>query len=159
MSSATYHAIQAARSAGEPTRLVELIPYARWMGFQFEPDADGGLRGAMPFQDMLVGNPMIPALHGGTVGALLESTAVFDLLWRAETVAVPQRLPKIVNITIEYLRSGKPRDTFARSSITRLGRRVANVRALAWQDDPEKPIAAANAHFLLATPEPIEPPA
>ena len=62
-------------------------------------------------------------------------------------------VPKTINITVEYLRSGKPQDTFARAVFTKHGRRVANVRAYAWQDDPTKPVAAANAHFLLVQPE------
>lgn len=144
MSGELLTAIESARSAGDPARLVDLIPYARWMGLEFEPGPDG-LLGTMRYDDKLIGNPRIPALHGGTVGALLESTAVFDLLWRADTAAVP----RIVNITVEYLRSGQPRDTFARSSITRLGRTIASVRVTAWQDDPDAPIAAANARFLL----------
>jgi acyl-coenzyme A thioesterase PaaI-like protein len=103
----------------------------------------------MKFADHLIGNATIPALHGGTLGALLESTAVFKLMLEGETIAIP----KTINITVEYLRTGKARDTFARAQFTRHGRRVANVRAFAYQDDPDKPIAAANAHFLLVPPD------
>ena len=88
---------------------------------------------------------MLPALHGGTLGALLESTAIFHLLWEAETLF----LPKTITLTIDYLRSGRPVDTFARGVITKQGRRVVNVRAEAWQDDPARPIAIGNGHFLI----------
>jgi acyl-coenzyme A thioesterase PaaI-like protein len=70
-------------------------------------------------------------------------------MWMADTL----RVPKTINITVEYLRSGKPQDTFARCEITRQGRRVANVRVVAWQEDRAKPIAAATAHLLLGPPE------
>ena len=57
--------------------------------------------------------------------------------------------PKIVNISIDYLRPCLLEDTFARGVIIRQGRRVANVRVEAWQSDPGKLVAAAHAHFLL----------
>jgi acyl-coenzyme A thioesterase PaaI-like protein len=128
--------------------LVDAIPYARFMGMQMRVEAEE-IIGVLAYTDDLIGNPRLPALHGGTLGALLESTAIFKMLWQAETVAVP----KTINITVQYLRSGKPRDTFARADITRAGRRIATVRAIAWQEDLDRPIAAANAHFLL---EPTE---
>jgi uncharacterized protein (TIGR00369 family) len=137
-------AIRLARETNNPNALVQVIPYARWMGISMDVSGDD-LIGHLSFADHLIGNATIQALHGGTLGALLESTAVFKLLMEAETVTVP----KTINITVEYLRSGKPQDVFARAEFTRHGRRVANVRAVAWQDDPDRPIAAANAHFLL----------
>lgn len=145
--------IARAREAGDPQILSQAIPYARFMGITFdlgqeEPRPD--IRGRMKFSDALIGDPTVPALHGGTLGALLESTAIFQLLWAAETLV----LPKIISITVEYLRPGQPRDTFARGIITRRGRLVANVRVEAWQTTREQPIAMAFAHFLL---EPVSP--
>jgi acyl-coenzyme A thioesterase PaaI-like protein len=93
----------------------------------------------------MIGNPALPALHGGSTGALLESAAVFELLFRLEAVV----LPKIVTITIDYLRSARPLDTHARGVITRQGRRVANMRVEAWQLDRAQPIATAHAIFLV----------
>jgi acyl-coenzyme A thioesterase PaaI-like protein len=99
----------------------------------------------MKFDHSLIGNPSLPALHGGTLGALLESSAIFELLWRAETVV----LPKTITLTVDYLRSGQPVDTHARSIVTRHGRRVANVRVEAWQADRNTPVATAHAIFLV----------
>lgn len=139
-----FDAIRQARKTGNPDALVQAIPYARSMGISMHMQ-DGELVGKMVFADHLIGNVTLPALHGGALSALLESTAVFKLMMEAETI----KLPKTINITIEYLRSGKAMDTYARAEFTRHGRRVATVRALAYQDDPSRPIAAANAHFLL----------
>ena len=143
--------VRSARLDGNLTPLIAAIPYARFLGLSAELSA-GELIGKLSFAPHLVGNPLLPALHGGTVGALLESTAIFTLLMKTETL----RVPKTITITVEYLRSGRPKDTFARAEFTRLGRRIASVRALAWQDDATRPIAAANASFLLA-PVPEEP--
>ena len=136
--------VTAARAAGDVGGLTDIIPYAQFMGIS-ATEVDGELIGKLAYSPILIGNPALPALHGGTLGALLESTAIFELLWRSETIV----LPKTINITIDYLRSAGPLDTFAHGAVTRHGRRVANVRAEAWQDDRARPIAIAHAHFLV----------
>lgn len=137
-------AVTAVRQSGDFTALQDSIPYARFMGITAEL-VDGDVVGRMRYSDHLVGNATVPALHGGTLGALMESTAIFKLLWKGETTTVP----KTINITVEYLRGARPQDVFAKAVFTRHGRRVANVRVFAYQDDPEKPVAVATAHFLL----------
>lgn len=139
-----HDAIAEARAHGNPQMLVDKIPYAKSIGMSIDLH-DNKLRGQLDFAQHLIGDLGIGALHGGTIGALLESTAIFTLLWEIQDTT----MPKTINLTVEYLRSGRPKTTYASAEITRHGRRVANVRALAWQDDPSKPIAAAYAHFLL----------
>ncbi len=139
--------VRAAKERGDVAILVSAIPYLRFIGFTLE-SVDGEVLGKMTYTGDLIGNPAIPALHGGTIGALLESTSIFATLLETET----QVLPKIVTITIDYLRSGRPADTFAKASITRQGRRVVNVTAEAWQEDRTRPIARGNAIFLIKAP-------
>ncbi len=136
--------IERAKQSGDYAPVFEAIPYARFLGIRGVV-VDGELLGKLEYHDQLIGNPVLPALHGGTIGALLESTAIFVLFWRAETVI----LPKTINLTVAYLRPGRPVDTFARATVTKQGRRVASVRAEAWQEDPERPIATAVANFLV----------
>ena len=137
-------AVVAVRETGDFGPLQESIPYARFMGITAELVEDDVV-GRMEYSDHLVGNATVPALHGGTLGALMESTAIFKLLWHGETTAVP----KTINITVEYLRTARPEAVFARAEFTRRGRRVANVRVFAYQEDRERPVAVATAHFLL----------
>ena len=137
--------IAKARESGDPQALVEQIPYAKALGMSMSM-SEGQLVGQMDFAKHLIGDIGIGALHGGTIGSLLESTAIFTLLWEVEET----QMPKTINLTVEYLRSGRPKTTYASAQITRHGRRVANVRAVAWQDDPDKPIAVAYAHFLIS---------
>ena len=145
MSTAEY--IADLRRTGDFARVLSVIPYARYLGLSVEL-ADGDPVTKLPADPKLIGNPILAALHGGTVGALLESAAVFKLLWDSSSEAVP----KTINITIDYLRSAKAGlDTYARATITKHGRRVANVQVRAWQRDEAEPIAAAHAHFLLKT--------
>jgi acyl-coenzyme A thioesterase PaaI-like protein len=128
--------------------LLDSIPYARFLGITVERDG-GDIVTALPFKDMLVGNPLLPALHGGVIGAFLEVTAIIEMLREIPC----ERLPKPVDISIDYLRSGKTMMTRARAVVSKRGRRIANVRVEAWQDDPGRPIAAMHGHFLLKWPE------
>ena len=138
-------------------RLSRSIPYIRFLGLKFERRGDE-ITALMPFRPELVGNPLLPALHGGATGAFLEITGVTQLL--SDTAvkdaaggALPEDyvpvMPKPIDITFDYLRSGKPLDTYARALVQRRGRRVANVRIEAWQEERAKLIAAAHGNFLL----------
>lgn len=136
--------LQAALAARDIDRLLEMVPFASFLGLVAEWDGDDLLI-VMPMRERLIGNPVLPALHGGAVGALLESAAVFKLLWEI----TPPQVPRLITITVDYLRSGRPKNTRARTTITKQGRRVVNVQVKAFQDDEASPIAVAHAHFLL----------
>ena len=142
--SETLAVLQALRETGRFDPVLASIPYARLLGLRVDL-VDGDPITTMPGAENLVGNPILRAIHGGNVGALLESAAIFKLIWEIRSIAVP----KTINITVDYLRSARVVDTHARAVITKHGRRVANVQVRAWQSDESKPIAAAHAHFLL----------
>ena len=133
-----------AKRACDFKAFMDVIPYARFLGLSGAM-VGGELITTMQYADHLIGNPALPALHGGTLGALLESAAIFELLWRAETIV----LPKTITLTVDYLRPGAPVDTHARGIVTRHGRRVTNVRMEAWQSDRGTPVATAHAIFLV----------
>ncbi|MCA9607860.1 MAG: PaaI family thioesterase [Myxococcales bacterium] len=136
--------LRAARTGEDLDPLIGAIPYARFLGLRAEVHGEE-LRLQMPYAEPLIGDSSIPALHGGTVGALLESTAIFTVLWSTQT----PELPKTVTLTVDYLRSGRAVDTWAAARITKRGRRIVIAQAEAWQADRDKPIATANLHFLL----------
>lgn len=128
----------------------QLPPYARLLGLRLDDpsdEADGGCRLVMPFHDDVVGRPGY--LHGGAIAGLLEFAA-FKTLARA--IDDPGVGMKPITVTVDYLRGGGPRDTFASAHILRLGSRMANVEAVAWQADRSSPIAAARLNFLLERP-------
>jgi len=137
--------------------LMQAIPYARWLGITIDQRGNE-ITTVLHFSQKLIGNPVLPALHGGVIGAFLETTAIAQLAFEfSGGEAGAGGLPKPIGLTIDYLRSGKPVDTYGRAEITKQGRRVATVRAEAWQDDRARPIAAAHGHFLLkAADEPAE---
>lgn len=144
MSDPLPEALRHARATGDWHALTGAVPYVAFLGVRFEV-INGRLIGVMPFAAHLVGNPLLPALHGGTLGALLESAAHFEMLFNDATAT----LPKTITATVDYLRSGKPIDTFVNAKVFKLGRRVCTVHATAWQGDEHKPIATATVHLLI----------
>jgi uncharacterized protein (TIGR00369 family) len=127
---------------------LQRVPYVRFLGMQVELAGDE-MTAVLPFSQHLVGNPMIPALHGGVIGAFLEMTALAQL-----SIAQPaRRVPKTIDITIEYLRPARAQPTYARAILRKVGRRVANVQVEAWQESRASPVAGMTGHFLLRTPD------
>ncbi len=126
------------------SRALARSPYASFLGPRCELRGDA-LVMVLPYRERLLGNPLTPALHGGAVSAFMELTATAQLFVRVGA----ERFPKTIGVAVDYHRIGRPRDTYARARITRLGRRVANVRVEAWQDQLDEPIATLHGHFLV----------
>jgi uncharacterized protein (TIGR00369 family) len=145
--------VAGAKKSGDLASIAEALPYAKFMGMAPE-NSTGELLTRMRYSPELIGNTHLPALHGGTLGALLETAAIFHLIWHSDTTTIP----KIVNITVDYLRSARPVDTLARAEVTKQGRRVVNVSVTAWQEDRARPVASAHCHFLVTPPEGEGPP-
>src|SRR5689334_12800025 len=126
--------------------LIAAVPYCAWLGLSARIDAEEVVL-EMPFDAKLVGNPIIPALHGGVIGSLLETAAIAQAIWSTRAV----KIPKPVDFTVDYLRTGRAVTTYAKARLARQGRRVVNVHAELWQEDEARPIAALRGHFLLAS--------
>lgn len=140
--------------------LVSTVPYIGFLGITFDRRGDE-LTAILPYDDKLVGNPVLPALHGGAIAAFLETTAIVELSWAIAwdeieqgggTKPVPTgkpKWPKTIDFTVDYLRSGLPRDAYARARVNRSGRRYASVHVEAWQDNRARLFAQATGHFLM----------
>lgn len=142
--SSTLELVAAAHRTGAWDTLVQQIPYFAFLGLRLE-QREGVRTVVMPFAPHLVGNPVLPALHGGTLAGALEAVAQLECLARSPTPA----LPKTITLTVDYLRSGRPQDTFARAAVVKQGRRVTTLHARAWQEDEAQPIATATVHLLV----------
>lgn len=139
-------------------KLVARVPYMQFLGIQIDRRGDE-LTAILPYADRLIGNPMLPALHGGATAAFLEVTAIMELTWAMiwedmeagrithDTPAIT--LPKTIDFTVDYLRSGLPRDAYARARVNRSGRRYASVHVETWQDNRARLFAQATGHFLM----------
>ena len=146
--------------------LVEGIPYVQFLNISFERHGDE-LTSVLGYHNDLIGNPALPALHGGVTAAFLETAAIIELGWQllweevesgrldADTLTpeTMPRMPKTIDFTIDYLRTGLPRDAYARARVNRSGRRYASVHVEAWQDNRSRPFAQATGHFLMPATE------
>ena len=151
-----------ARREGALAALVQSVPFIRFLGVEFDRRGDE-LTGVLPFREDLIGNPYLPALHGGVVASFLEITAIVTLSWvylwkdiesgafvaSEVTAGRLPRLPKTIDFTVDYLRSGLPRDAYARAVVNRSGRRYASVHVEGWQDQRTRLFAQATGHFLM----------
>lgn len=134
----------ASKANADYAAVIEQIPYAKLLGVEMREE-NSELLFVLPFNDANVGNTQLPALHGGVIGGFMENSALLHLMWARESLEVP----KTVDFSLDYLRSGRAQTLYAQCEITKQGKRVANVMMTAWQDDKSKPIAVARAHFLL----------
>ncbi|MGR3484891.1 MAG: PaaI family thioesterase [Paracoccaceae bacterium] len=130
--------------------LVGAIPFAATLGISISRRGDE-LTATMRYANHLIGNPILPALHGGATAAFMEVAAIVELAWgrlEGSAEALPA-LPRTIDMTIDYLRPGLPRDAYARARVNRSGRRYASVHVEAWQEARARPFAQATGHFLM----------
>ena len=124
--------------------LIEQVPYAKLIGMKAIRLGEE-LIFILPANENNLGNPTLPALHGGCIGGFMENSAIFHLLATIET----KRIPKVVDFSLDYLRPGRLQDTYARCDVVRQGRKVVNVSIKAWQNKQDDLIANARIHLLL----------
>jgi acyl-coenzyme A thioesterase PaaI-like protein len=139
--------IQNAFSSATLKLWLQKTPYAMFLGMKAELHKTDFLF-TLPKDERFIGNPSLPALHGGVVGAFMEQAAALQLI-----VSMKEpRLPKIINFSLDYLRPARLHDTYAKCVLNRQGRFITNITVTAWQEQPDQPNAIARAHFL--TPQP-----
>ncbi len=136
--------IETAVAEKDVSALIRLMPYARMLGVEhFAMGSE--IVYVLPKNEDNLGNPTLPALHGGVIGGFMETAGALHVMLSADTF----RVPKIVDFSLDYLSPGRHTDTFASCSFVRQGRKIANVAIRAWQTESTRPIATARAHFLL----------
>ena len=147
------------------SQLINSIPYISFLGVDFERRGDE-ITAILPFKEELIGNPSLPALHGGSIAAFLEISAIIGLSWSQiwHQIEDPElgagssgsagkfALPKTIDFSVDYLRSGLPRDSYSRAKVNRAGRRYASVHVEAWQDNRDRLFAQGTGHFLMPQP-------
>ena len=136
--------LQQAHERGDYASLLHLIPYAKLIGIECSRLGDE-LLFRLPANKDNIGNPLLPAIHGGVIAGFMELAAALHLVVFTGSPGVP----KIIDFSLDYLRAGQFRDTYAKCQVWRQGRRVANVAITAWQSTAAEPIATARAHFKI----------
>jgi uncharacterized protein (TIGR00369 family) len=140
--------IDEARAKGDYRRIVDLVPYGRLIGLDLAPGDNGNLLFRLSFKPGNIGNPLVPALHGGVIGGFMQHAALLQVLWNLDV----EVLPKAVDFSIDYLRPARLETLHAECTVVRQGQRVANVAVTAWQGSPQRIVATARIHVLLSRP-------
>jgi acyl-coenzyme A thioesterase PaaI-like protein len=136
--------VAAARLENSPQTVLEMIPYAAFIGAQARIE-DDQLLYWLDKRPSNIGNPSLPAIHGGVIGGFLELSAAIEIIYSLDIAAVP----KVVDFSLDYLRAGRYKTIYASCKVLRQGKKLINVTASAWQDDENTPIATARCHFLI----------
>jgi acyl-coenzyme A thioesterase PaaI-like protein len=134
-----------AKRASNPQAMLDLIPYSAFIGAQAKVEDDEVLYW-LERRPSNIGNPSLPAIHGGVIGGFLELSASIEILYELDVSLIP----KVVDFSLDYLRPGRYKTIYANCTVLRQGSKLVNVTATAWQDDVGRPIATARCHFLLA---------
>jgi uncharacterized protein (TIGR00369 family) len=137
-----------ARQQSSPQQILDLIPYSSFIGAQakvLKADSENVLYW-VDRRASNIGNPSLPAIHGGVIGGFLELSASIEVLYTLDVNVVP----KVVDFSLDYLRPGRYKTIYANCTVLRQGKKLVNVTATAWQDNPETPIATARCHFLIS---------
>jgi uncharacterized protein (TIGR00369 family) len=130
-------------------RIVEslrFVPQARALGLEITRVERARAWGRAPFREDLVGDPDHGVIAGGVVTTLLDQlcgAAAVAALEAPLTVAT-------IDLRIDYMRpAAKGRDILADAHCYKLARSVAFVRAIAYEDSADDPVAHATAAFML----------
>ena len=136
--------ISECKQANDYETLIRAIPYARTIGMRCLRAGDEVIF-TLPARKENIGNPTLPAIHGGVLGGFIEQSAIIRILMLLEK----PNFPKVIDLSIDYLSAGHFQETYAECVVLRMGRRIANVSVSVWQTQKAKPIATARVHLLL----------
>ncbi|GAA5316025.1 MAG: PaaI family thioesterase [Candidatus Pelagadaptatus aseana] len=136
-------AAEQAREKGDVNILIDAIPYAKTLGIQAD-HSDDLVFVLMPRKSN-IGNPTLPALHGGAVGGFLEMVSSLHLIMAMDVA----KMPKVVDFSIDYLRPGLFKELYARCTIQKFGNKLVNIAVDCWQEEEGKSIAKARVQFLI----------
>lgn len=121
------------------------------LGFSYVSRERDRVRIRAPYRDDLVGDPDTGVLSGGLVTTLLDHVgglAVWVALDAFKPIAT-------LDLRVDYMRAAEPgRDLIAEARCYRLTRSIAFVRAWAFEDSPDNPVAAAQAAYILPAERP-----
>lgn len=136
--------IKQCRANNDYETLINSVPYAKTIGMTCNKAGEEVIY-QLPAKQSNIGNPTLPAIHGGVLGGFIEQAAILHVLMRMET----DHFPKVIDLAIDYLTAAQFQDCFAECRLSRMGKRVANLSVVVWQVSRSDPVATARAHLLL----------
>jgi uncharacterized protein (TIGR00369 family) len=129
--------------------MMKWTPQGRALGFEVTKLEGAKVWGRAPYKPELVGDPETGVIAGGVITTFLDQlSGMAAVLAMREPTTVAT-----IDIRIDYMRGAEPgRDVLAEAHCYKIGKNVAFVRAVAYEESADNPIANAAAAFMLNTP-------
>ena len=126
--------------------MIQFTPQAKALGMQVTRIERARVWGLVPYREELSGDPETGVIAGGVITTVLDTlcgTAAVAAMEHPTTVAT-------IDLRIDYMRPATPqRNVLAEAHCYKLGKNVAFVRAVAYDDTPDNPIAHVAAAFMV----------
>ncbi len=125
---------------------IEVIPHSKALGMRLDELVNGTAEISMPYDTRFIGDPNTGVIHGGAVSALMDTCC------GAAVMSHPLATggTATIDLRIDYMRAAVPLQRItARAQCYHVTRSVAFVRAFAYDDDRENPVAAATGTFTF----------
>jgi len=129
---------------------LEQIPHSNALGLKLLSFSGDRCELCIPYATHLVGDPETGVVHGGAITALLDNAA--GMVARPTEISREVAAIATLDMRIDYMSAATPgQDIIANAHCFKRTTNVAFVRAVAYQQDIEDPVATCTATFMLGT--------
>ncbi|RFP90352.1 PaaI family thioesterase [Rhodobacteraceae bacterium 63075] len=127
-------------------QFIQAIPHSSALGMELTEIGDGFARIEMPYAKHLVGDPETGVIHGGAVSALMDTCCGAAAMSHPSSPAGTAT----IDLRIDYMRPAASGQTLVtEATCYNITRSVAFVRAEAFDDDRDNPVAMATGAFTV----------